>query len=138
MEYCVTFLVQGRASARIIKLDGEPGYFDSLYVNPRYRRRGYGFELMKFALQHSQEFLEMDILRRAKACQRNAAKIGYQRTGEASQRYVGCDLWRYCGVRRPLPVSSFCLLSSVTYEGKKGKTEVLYLGDLEAKKGRPH
>jgi len=129
MEHRVTLLLQRRARAQIIKNDGEPGYFHWLYVEPSYRRRGYALELMKFGLQHTQEFLEMDILRRAKACQRNAAKLGYRGTGADSDRYFGCELWRHTVNGELIPVSRLSLLRSIIYEGPRGRTEVLYLGD---------
>jgi GNAT superfamily N-acetyltransferase len=129
MERRLTLLVPGRARSQIIKPDGERGYFHSLYVDPGYRRQGYGLELMKFAIQYAQEFLEMDILRCSKACQRNAAKIGYRKTAYASDRYLGCDLWRYRGTRLQLPISRLQLLSAVHYERTNGRTEVLYLSN---------
>ena len=129
MEHHITLLIPGRASSQIIKPDGKPGYFHSLYVNPRYRRLGYGLELIKFAIQYTQEFLELDILRASKACQRIASRIGYRKTGSASDRYLRCESWRYCGMPSQLPASRLHILKVVNYRRDNGKTEVLYLSN---------
>lgn len=127
MVHRITLLIPGRANSRIIKISGEPGYFHSLFVEPGYRRQGYGLELMKFAIQHLQEFLQMDILRRSKSCQRNAARLGYRNTGNVSERYQGCELWEHCSFPEQLPVSRLRLLRTVHYDRKDSNTDVLYL-----------
>ena len=130
MERRITLLISGRASTQIIKRDGENGYFHYLYVNPSHRRQGYSLELMKFAIQYTGEFLEMDILRRSRACQRNATKLGYRKTGRASDRYFGCDQWRYTGAGSQFPISRLKLLTAVHYQRTNSRTEVLYLSHL--------
>lgn len=130
MERHITLLIPRRASSQIIKPVGKPGYFHSLYVYPGYRRRGYGLELMKFGIRYTHEFLQMDILRTSKACQRNADRIGYRKTGGASDRYLGCEFWRYCGKPSQLPVSRLHILKTVNYKRLTGKTEVLYLSNV--------
>jgi hypothetical protein len=133
MENRLSLVIPGRALSQIIKPAGKPGYFHWLYVQPRFRQRGYCLELMKFAIDYSQEFLEMDILRRAESCQRNAARLGYQRTGQSSDRYFGCELWRYCGPKSKHYRSQLKLLKMTQYKRLDGRTEVLYLGDSRPK-----
>ena len=128
MEFCFTLLIQTRARSTVIKPRGRPGYFRSLYVEPRFRRKGYGLELMKFAIQHTREFLEMDIRRQSTVAQRNAARLGYRRVGPSS-RFTDCDLWRHGNPRSELPRSRLRLLKTVGYERIGGKTEVLYLSN---------
>lgn len=129
MVHRITLLIPGRAKGQLIKPAGERGYFHWLYVNPRYRRRGYGMELMKFAIEYAQEFLEMDILHRSKTCQRNAARLGYKKTGQQSDRYFRCELWRYRGGKSQCLRSRLRVLKKMRYQRNDGKTEVLYLSN---------
>lgn len=129
MEKRITLLIPGRASSRLIKPRGKPAYFKSLYVNPRFRRRGYGLELMKFASEYMREFLEMDILYGAKECQRNAARLGYRKIGRPSDRFSGCALWQYYGVGNHFAPSRLKILRKITYQRRSGRTEVLYLSN---------
>jgi GNAT superfamily N-acetyltransferase len=129
MERRITLLIPARATAQVRKPEGGPGFFHWLYVEPNYRRRGYGIELMRFAIHYMKEYLQMDIRNRAKSCQRNAGRLGYKRTGRTSDRYLGCELWTKKGNRSHLPVSQLRLLNVVQYRRKNGQTEVLYLSD---------
>jgi GNAT superfamily N-acetyltransferase len=129
MERRVTILIPSRASAQVRKSKGQPGFFHWLYVEPNCRRRGYGIELMRFAIHHMEEYLQMDIRNRAKSCQRNAVRLGYKNTGCASNRYLGCDLWTKKGKHSQLPVSQLRLLNVVHYDRKDGNTEVIYLSN---------
>lgn len=129
MEHRITFLIPARARCQIRKAEGQPGFFHWLYVEPNYRRRGYGIELMRFAINYMKEYLEMDILKRAKSCQRNAGRLGYKRTGRASDKYLDCELWIKKGNRSQLPVSRLQVLKVVLYHRETSKTEVLYLSN---------
>lgn len=126
MERRVTLVIPGRAVSQITKPEGASGYFRSLYIYPRHRRRGYCLEVMKFAIRHVGEFLEMDIKRAAPAAQRNAARLGYVKAGQ-SERWANCDLWRYAGPPADFPPSNLRTLRKVPYERRDGVTEVLYL-----------
>jgi GNAT superfamily N-acetyltransferase len=121
-----TLLIQGRARCQLIKAKGEPGYFHSIRVEPRYRRRGFGLELIKFALQYTREFLEMDIRYQSKVAQRHAARLGYRKIG-TSERYAGCELWRHYNQKSKLPTSKLQLLKAMRFKRTDGKTVVLYL-----------
>ena len=128
-ERRITLVVPHRAVSRVVVPEGDTGFFQSLYVHPRHRRRGYCLELMKFAISYTREFLEMDIKKRtAEAAQRNAARLGYVKLGQ-SERWVNCELWRFQGSRSKLPAGRLRLLRKVTYERKSGVSEVLYLGN---------
>lgn len=127
-ERRITLVIPGRAVSRVIDPAGGPGYFQSLYVHPRHRRRGHCLEIMKFAISYTREFLEMDIKKRtAEAAQHNAARLGYVKVGQ-SERWDNCELWRYKGSRHSgLPESSLRVLRKVTCRRRDGVTEVLYL-----------
>jgi hypothetical protein len=126
MEDRFTFLITGRGKAQVIKPADENGFFHWLYVNPRYRRHGYGLEIMKFAIQYVREFLEMDILTDAKVCQRNAARLGYRDTGP-SPRYLRCRLWLYQGSKIACEPSRLTVAKRIRYRRVDGITDVLYL-----------
>lgn len=136
MENRFSLLIQGRANSRIIKPGGQPGYFRSLYVEPSHRRKGYGLELMKFAIQYTGEFLEMDIRRQSKVAQRNAARLGYRKIGP-SERFIECELWRHPDPRSELPRSRLHLLKRVRYRRADGRTDVLYLSNSLDQVKRP-
>jgi|ERR1041384_5129550 ribosomal protein S18 acetylase RimI-like enzyme len=127
MENRFTLVIPGRALCQVVKPANKPGYFQWLSVEPRYRRQGYCLELMKFAINYSRESLEMDILRSAKSCQRNAARLGYRKTGDSSNRFYRCELWRYFGSPSKRYRSRLKLLKTIRYERCDGTTRVLYL-----------
>ncbi len=128
MERRATLLIPKRAISQIIKREGASGYFLSLYVYPRHRRKGYCLELMKFAVGYAREFLEMDIRRVAEPAQRNATRLGYSQVGP-SERWDDCELWLYNGTGSQFPCSRLRLLNKVTYRGAGRVTDVLYLSD---------
>ena len=72
----------------------KPAYFKSLYVNPRFRRRGYGLELMKFAIDYMQEFLEMDILSGAKSADEMPLVSAIAKSADRLTDSCG---WAFCG-----------------------------------------
>ena len=126
-ENRITFLIPRRARVQIIRPAEGSGYFHSIEVKPRFRRQGYGLELMKFALHYTKEFLELDILCQSKVMQRNARRLGYRKTGQRSKRYVGCKLWRHNRHHVCLPSSQLRLLRTIQYKRIDGQTEVVYL-----------
>jgi hypothetical protein len=126
VEKRTTFLVSRRAICQVIQPSNEPGFFHELRIQPKFRRRGYGLELLKFALQFTGEFLEMDIRYQSKVAQRLASRLKYQRV-EKSVRYRGCDLWRYFGEDRTLPSSALVAQRVTSYDMARGQTLVVYL-----------
>lgn len=116
----------GRAASRIVVPDGETGHFEYMYVEKPYRRKGYCFELLKFAIEYTSGYLEMDICHQSKIPQRHAKRLGYRKIG-GSQRFVGCSLWRHEGSRNHFPKSRSGIRRKVKYKGKGWRTEVLYL-----------
>jgi hypothetical protein len=122
----ITILIPRRAVSQVIDPERGRGYFRSMYVYPRHRRRGYCMEIMKFALGYTGEFLEMDIMRTAEAAQRNAARLGYVKVGP-SARWDDCELWRHGAGPARLPAGRLRVSSKVTYERRGGVTEVIYL-----------
>ena len=126
MERRITLLIPGRARCCFIVHGRGMGHFEWMYVDPRYRRNGYCFELLKFAIRYASLFLEMDIRHQSKIPQRHAKRLGYSRVGE-SKRFIGCALWRHKGPKRRFPSSRLRLRNRVLYNGARWKTEVLYL-----------
>ena len=129
-ERRVTLVIPWRAVSQIVEPEGARGYFRSLYIYPRHRRRGYCLAVMKCAIRYVGAFLEMDIMRTAPAAQRNAARLGYVKAGQ-SARWDNCELWRHEGPPAALPYGNLRMLSKVTYERRDGVTEVLYLSRLD-------
>ena len=121
----VTLVVQKRAYARILR-GASATYIDDIYVNRRYRRRGYASQLLQFAMRQFPEPIELDIRHQSKVLQRIATRFGYEKR-EPSLRYPGCVRWVPTDACQRTPEPSLAVSGHREYTSDVGTTIVLYL-----------
>ena len=122
----LTLILKGRAIVQVVREPDGIYCFENLRVSPRYRRRGYATELLKFAIQRLGEFPDVDVHRSSKVAQRIVRRLGYEQVG-SSRRFGGCDLWTYDRGRSGLAPSSLAPIRTVRYTANGTCTEVVYL-----------
>lgn len=126
MERRFIFVLARRAIGRIIKDSAGVLYWDHMFVVKSHRRSGLGTEIIKFAASHLAEWPALDIRHQSKVAQRIAVSLGYNKIGK-SDRYLGCELWIQQRRMGNFPASGLRIISTVSYYGKKRRTEVHYL-----------
>ena len=121
----MTLVIPRRAFTRII-CERDVSYVDDMYVEPRYRRKGYCSQLLRFAIGYLSVFPELDVRHQSSILQRVAKNLGYVKVGP-SQRYDGCERWIHGANEKKLPTTSLKLTHRRRYASRTGSTQVLYL-----------
>jgi hypothetical protein len=127
LENKYTFVLPGKAVARLVQESSGLVYFDHMEVFRSYRKNGICTEFVRFAIEYFKRWPELDIRHQSKVAQRVAKAMGY-RKAKRSERYHACELWLASRPAAELPQSRLFLKRAVTFKAADRSTVVLYLG----------
>lgn len=122
-----TFVLPGKAIARLVHESSGLVYFDYMRVTKAYRKNGICTEFVRFAAEYFRRWPELDIRYQSTVAQRVATNLGYDKV-KRSDRYKGCGLWLAAKPNNQLPQSRLVIKRSTAFVAKDHLTEVLYLG----------
>jgi hypothetical protein len=124
----LTFIVPGKALARLIQEPNGLVFFDYMSVLRKHRKNGICTEFIRFTAAYCGRWPELDIRYQSKVAQRVATYLGYRKIGR-SERYRGCALWAIGKKDKnpQLPSTRMEVRARRLFRKKDDTTEVLYL-----------